>query len=156
MSKATDGNFRIDFDSGRLYSFDSNNRISEIRDADGNAMSFAYDQSGRLSEVTDTAGRTIAYSYDVFGKLISVSETGGKRVEFTYGDGVSGNPDDLVRVTMAFPTDREVSRSVGFTYDTEATEDILKHNVLSITDAKGQTYVRNIYDGSDRVLSQEY
>lgn len=105
--------------------------------------------------MTDTLGRVINYTYDQNNRLIQVAESGGKSVELAYyGSGDTlGSESDLREVTIRQGTS---TKKIGFTYFVATGNETLDHNIRTLIDAKGQTYVENIYDADDRVLSQKY
>lgn len=86
---------------------------------------------------------------------MSVSEPGGKSVQFVYyGSGdTDGGLHDLESLTIQ---NGNQSQTIRFTYFTNTGEDSLEHNIRTLIDSKGQTYVENIYDTQDRVISQKY
>ncbi|MBI5055168.1 MAG: choice-of-anchor D domain-containing protein [Nitrospirae bacterium] len=77
------GLYRIEERFGTKIYLDSNNRISQLTDVDGNAMTFTYDSSG-LKTARDAFGRmlTLQYSGD---KITSVSDSAGRTVNYSYG-----------------------------------------------------------------------
>jgi RHS repeat-associated protein len=60
------------------------NRITQIIEPAGRALSLAYDGGGRLTTITDPMGRTVQYSYDGQGRLETVTDTGGGVTRYTY------------------------------------------------------------------------
>lgn len=130
-------------------------KLSAIRDKDGKALSFDYSDDGKLSSATDAIGRTFAYSYGSGSRLESVVGTNGDSASFAYyvNGGEGGNEGDLQSVTMR---NNGLERSISFTYQKDATSEILSHNLLTLTDSNGHVYVTNAYDGGDRVATQKY
>ncbi|MBK8269906.1 MAG: carboxypeptidase regulatory-like domain-containing protein [Planctomycetes bacterium] len=138
-------------------------KISTIVDRNGNTIAFSYDaQNGRMIEVIDTLGRSIAIAYNADGLIESVTDFAGRQLRFDYyqdGD-ANGSDGDLKSITtpvvFGTPNDNDFpdGKTTVFTYSTGLGDDRLNHNLLTITDAKGQTYLRNIYyattDPSDR------
>ena len=49
-----------------------------------------------------------------------------------------------------------MTKTLNYTYSSPTLTGALAHNLLSFTDANGQTYVTNTYNANDRVASQTY
>jgi YD repeat-containing protein len=120
--------FREPLEDGAVY------RLTEVRDANGNAIRLSYDQ-GRLVEIVDAAGRRIrvattpegrigallvknaehqgkwltfaTYSYDTDGNLVSATNADGHETRYTYGE-------DHLLATQRHPT----GLTTTFRYDT--------------------------------------
>ena len=164
----TNGEFVLRFrDNGtwRFHAFDGGaheGRIRESRDRNGNALAFTYDAQGRLTHVTDTVGRDFAVAYNPAGFIESVTDFAGRRVAYAYyqdgdADGAAG---DLKSVTGPMTNITTYTYSKG--YAVGSTNEALNHNLLTITDANGQTYLRNTYGTNpasadfDRVIRQSW
>lgn len=138
--------YTIVFDDGKKYSFGSNLKVSKIADRYGNSISFAYDADKKLTAVTDTLGRNFTYTYNADTRLQKVTDFSGRTVELAYyasGD-ANGSANDLKTVTIKSGTG---TKTVSFAYTGS-------HNIRTLTDAKGQIYVTNTYDGNGRVTNQ--
>ena len=139
--------------------YDSDGFISQIKDRNGNTMTFTYspllckegeggDSSCKnLIAVTDTVGRVIRYTYNAQGKLTSITDFAGRTVQFGYD-----NNFDLVSVTNPAGNTMKYTYSSGYLDDRSE----LNHNLLTVTDAKGQTYLKNVYSIYDRVTEQTF
>ena len=92
----------------------------------------AYNGDGLLQSVTDFAGRVVSYDY------------------YQNGD-AGGSSGDLKSVTWPAVTgtpngnDFPAGKTVIYTYSTGFADERLNHNLLTITDAKGQTWLNNTY-----------
>ena len=112
--------------------------IDTVTDTLGRKITFAYDDNDRLTSVTDFAGREVLYTYDDRGDLVSVRSPAGKTTTYHY---------------------------LG---EDGCVEEDLKHNIKSIADGKGQTFLTNKYRSDsqmacgnpgtpvDSILSQVY
>ncbi len=133
-------------------------RLSSIVDRNGNTMGFDYDAQGRLVTIHDTLdtaahNRDITVSYDANGFIASVTDFTGRSVTYQYYDGIEpgGNFGDLKSVTspavVGTPNgnDFPAGKTTTYTYSTGSADDRLNHNLLSITDPKGQTYLNYVY-----------
>lgn len=138
-------------------------KISSIIDRNGNTMSFDYDATGRLATIHDTLDsvanpRTISISYTVDGFIGSITDFAGRTVTYDYyqnGD-PGGSFGDLKSVTSPvvvntpnFPIppghDYPTGKTTIYTYSTGFADDNLNHNLLTITDPKGQLWLSNVY-----------
>ncbi|MGE3312957.1 MAG: DUF6531 domain-containing protein, partial [Limisphaerales bacterium] len=146
--------------------------LRRMTDRNGNRMLFEHSAQGRLTNVVDTLDRSIRMGYDTNGFLVSVTDFAGRRVRYEhYGaDEPGGGVGDLKSVTQpgvaialagnTFPD----GRTTRYAYTKGFADDRLNHNLLSITDPKGQTYLRNTYAGTtdpdellfDRVIRQAW
>lgn len=153
-------------------------RIHRIVDRNGNALGFLYDVLGRLVEVQDTLHsaaneRALRIAYNDAGFIDSLTDFTGRRVKYAYyGSGdPAGGPGDLKNVTSPavnmtpsgndFPS----GKTVTYTYSVGFSDERLNHNLLSATDARGQTWLVNTYGAApdlpdallfDRVVRQVY
>ncbi len=132
-------------------------RISAIVDRNGNTMSFGYDASGRLTTITDTLGRPIQIAYDTAGMISTVSDFTGRQVVFGYSAG-----GDLVSARSPVVTgtpnsnDYPAGKTTTYTYSTSFADENLNHNLLSITDPKGQTWLTNTYAATANPADLDY
>lgn len=150
----TDTSYELRFTNGTIDTFNADLRIASIRDKDNHMLTFAY-TGDKLTSMTDTLGRTITYDYYDHGRLKSITDFSGRTVTLAYysetDDG--GSAYDLRSITINNGAD---PRTISFTYQKDATSEILSHNILTLTDSKGNEYVKNTYDADDRVVSQKY
>ncbi len=136
-------------------------KLLSIVDRNGNTIRFEYDAAGRLNKIFDTLDREIAVAYKDDGLVGSVTDFAGRQVKYEYyHDGDDGGSNkDLKSVTTPAVTgtpngnDFPEGKTVIYTYSKGYPEDDpdlrkLNHNLLTITDAKGQVYVRNIYSST--------
>lgn len=145
---ATSGLYVLTFDNGTKYLFGENLKVSKMMDKQGNTLSFGYNADKQLTTVTDTLGRDVTYTYNSDTRLQKATDFNGRSVELSYfvsGD-TGGGANDLKSVTIKSGTE---SKTISYTYDTS-------HNILTLTDSKGQIYVNNVYDVNNRVTSQKY
>ena len=128
-------------------------KIAQSVDRNGNTMTFAYDTSGRLETITDTLGRPISLGYDIRNQVVSVTDFAGRQVLYDYYDGVEvgGSLGDLKSVTTPAvrdtPTgnDYPAGKTTTYTYSTGFVDARLNHNLRTVTDPKGQTFLTNVY-----------
>ncbi len=130
--------FEDDVAPGKIYS---------IQDRNSNTTTFLYDDSGRLATIVDDRLRGLQIRYDTSARIEHVTDFGGRTVSYSYyGEGESGGgPGDLRSVTyppvVGTPNgnDFPLGKTVTYTYSTGFSDARLNHNLLSITDARGNT-----------------
>ncbi len=164
LSQNPDDSFTLTFPDKGAWHFNpldgspAEGRIASVADRYGNALTFEYDAAGRLVTIHDSLdtpahNRDIVIAYDADGRVASVTDFIGRQVTYAYYDGVEpgGNAGDLKSVTtpavVGTPTgnDFPAGKTTTYTYSTGFADDRLNHNLLTITDPKGQTFVQNGY-----------
>jgi len=65
------------------YTYDNNANVISKTDSQGN-WSFSYDEENRLSQVVIPTGRTVSYKYDGLGRRIQRTTTGGSDQRYVY------------------------------------------------------------------------
>ena len=173
----TNNNFILTFaDKGRweFHPFDLSPQAGKLVrsvDRNGNFLSFTYDAQGRLIQLIDTLGRTNSVGYNAAGYVASVTDFAGRSVKYAYytNGEPGGAAGDLKSVTSPIVTntpngnDFPQGKTTLYTYTSGFPDNRLNHNLLSITDAKGQTWLRNFYAPTqnpadplfDRVVTQQ-
>jgi phage tail-like protein len=151
--------FRLTFADSGYWEFNpldasaSAGKITRSVDRNGNTMAFQYDLSGRLTTIIDDLNRTNTIAYNSVGLLQSVTDFSGRTVSYTYyaGGTPGGLPGDLQSVTTPPVTntpngnDFPQGKTTTFTYTTGFSDDRLNHNLASITDPKGQSWLQIFY-----------
>ncbi len=176
LSEDGNGSNTLTFPDGKTWTFlpfdggTAEGKITSIVDRNGNQLSFLYDTQGRLDTVVDTLGRNITVAYDSAGFIESVTDFALRQVSYTYyqnGD-AGGSFGDLATVTSppvsGTPTGNDflTGKTTSYTYSKGLAQPVLNHNLLTITDPKGQTWLSNTYSAEtdsgatnfDRLLSQ--
>ncbi|MBP9855324.1 MAG: RHS repeat protein, partial [Candidatus Omnitrophica bacterium] len=165
LVKNKDGAYSLTKRDGTKYDFDVEGKLSSIVDRNGNAINFKYTASKlpiighseyfnnkiigvlaldyQLIQVTDSVGRDYQINYNEDGRISSIVDYAGRTWIFTYEN------DNLKSVTTPTTPQYPSGLITIYTYDS-------KHNLESVTDPKGQTFLTNHYDSYDRVISQNY
>ncbi len=146
-----DGSVVIRDREGLVHRYGADGFCTAIEDRFGNRIALEYEGEGaekRLSRVIDTLGRAIAFRY-ADGRLVEVEDFSGRRVQFAY-DASHNLIEAREPATPAAPSGATMTYaySSGFSEDKE----MLNHNLLSITDALGQTFTVFAYSFTDRVV----
>lgn len=116
-----------------VMSFNGNDQIQSLTDADGNTLSFTYSGT-QLNQVQDAFNRTLTLAYSS-GELDSVTDSTGRVVSYNY------TGDDLTGVTGL------ETAQWAYSYDS-------LHRMETITDPELIQMVDNTYDDFDRVVEQ--
>ena len=114
--------------------------LRALADANGNEITFEHTPDGIT--VTDTLGRQVRMTL-TGGLITEVADHAGRRWTYAY-DG------DALLVEMVQAT-RDVPGGSAVRYGYDA-----GRRLVSVTDARGRTYLENRYDGDGRVVEQRY
>ena len=133
-------------------------KINAIVDRNGNSLNFEYDAQGRLTTVRDpldtgSNGRVITIGYDSNDLIVDVNDWSGRHIQYEYyNDGdANGSAGDLRAVTSPAVTGTPTGnnfpggKTTTYTYSKGFIDEELNHNLLTITDSNGQTYLTNTY-----------
>ncbi|MBI3850278.1 MAG: hypothetical protein HY298_08320 [Verrucomicrobia bacterium] len=128
-------------------------KLRRSTDRNGNAMEFQYDDLSRLVRVIDTLGRTNTVSYDGNGFISAVIDFTGRQVRYEYYGNADpdGSPGDLKLAISPAVTgtpnanDFPGGKTNRYTYSKGQPLNALNHNLLTITDPLGQTWLSNRY-----------
>jgi RHS repeat-associated protein len=118
-----------------VYAFDSQGRLTSMKDRNNRALAFAYNGNGQLATITDTASRQITLVYNASGLLSRVAVPDGRSVSFGYTGNLLTSVMDVTGGTTAY------------TYDSG-------NRLASIVDQNGHTQIRNTYGPDGRVSQQ--
>ena len=127
------------YENGRLYEYDSLDRVITITFPDGTTQRYQYDKVGNVKKVTDTQGQvtdylyhpdnrlksvtvgtnSFSYEYDLAGRLkkISYPVSTGVVLSFTDPDGANGWDANSRLVWMRYLKGTNNLRSFNYSYD---------------------------------------
>ncbi|MBI3449343.1 MAG: hypothetical protein HY049_10565 [Acidobacteria bacterium] len=159
LSQNADSSYTMTFADGGIWRLDpvdftvGNARIRSSVDRNGNTLDFAYDTDGRLSAVTDGFGRGITISYNSDNRIFFLTDTAGRLWHYDYyaSGEAGGSPGDLKSVTtppiVGTPNgnDFPLGRTTMYTYTAGFSDERNNHNLLTITDPRGQVFLTNTY-----------
>ena len=67
------------------YSYDEDNNINQVKDANGHLSTYSYDKKGNLLSETDPLAQTMVYTYEnTFNKVTSSTDKRGNKTEYSY------------------------------------------------------------------------
>ncbi|MBL8171355.1 MAG: hypothetical protein JNJ50_24555 [Acidobacteria bacterium] len=117
-------------------------RLLEIEDRTDNVLQFSY--FAKSIVVVDSLSRKLTISVDN-GLITQLQDHANRTWKFNYDKNLC-----LIEVEQPTTKDHPNGTSIRYEYDDN-------HRLISITDAKGQTYLRNYYDDeTGRVIVQEH
>jgi RHS repeat-associated protein len=117
------------------YLFDTQGRLSSIKDRNNQGLTFSYNGSGLLETITDSVGRSIAVTFG--GGLVSrVTLPDGRYVEYGYTNGRLSSVRDARGGTTEY------------LYDAGRLEKVIDQN--------GHQVVRNVYDPTTGRVVEQY
>ena len=163
----SNGLFRITFPDTGYWEFTNPaggtvGRLLRIVDRNGNTIRMEYDLSGRLERIVDTLDRTntIAYS-PVNGKIASLTDFTGRRITYAYyrAGEQAGSDGDLKSVTSPAVTgtpntnDFPTGKTTVYTYSRGFADPRQNSLLLAVTDPKGQTAFRHVYQQNQSDLN---
>lgn len=119
----------------------SGGRLLAIADRNGNALRFTY--TGHQVQVTDPLGRQLEITLEL-GRVSSLKDFTGRTWSYIYDENAC-----LVEVVQPLIQGVPDLPRVRYAYDES-------HRLISITDPKGQTFLRNTYDAEGRIKKQEH
>lgn len=154
ISSPTNGIYSLRWKDGTTYAFEpstgvatSTTFLTSITDTNGNKTTLGRNSIGELTQIIDPVGRTTNLTYDLdsqghIGLITSITDPIGRTVQYTY---------DVAAGFAGCGTLTGVMDAAGgitaYSYDNQC-------QLVSITDARGITYLQNTYDGSGRVIKQ--
>jgi len=143
---------------GFTYDFDTQGKLTAVRDNTGNSASLQYDADGKLSNVKDIAGRQIfSFSYNADGHIATVTDLVGRVVNYDYDS--FGNPTQVhygssIAATYAYNNNHGITTKANGTGDSYTIlynpkwED--KGVVKKVTDPAGNSS-SFVYDFANRI-----
>ncbi|MBD3303287.1 MAG: hypothetical protein GF346_12655, partial [Candidatus Eisenbacteria bacterium] len=139
--------------------------LLEVEDRLGNVVRYLYDHQGLLTDVVDTLGRTVSYEYDDDGRITRLHDFDDREVLFGYDtdDNLTSVRSPAVTGTLT-KNDFPDGKTTTYAYSSGFADDRLNHNLVSVTDPRGQTWLTNTYSSEpddpdvaltfDRVIEQ--
>ena len=132
-------------------------KLWKIIDRNNNAITLDYDGAGRLASIVDTLDRTNTVAYTPAGQIASVTDFSGRTVRYEY----DGHGDLVACISprvVGTPTRNDFpgGKTNRFTYTSGNLDDRLNHDLVSITDPKGQTALQVIYHNTNNPESLDF
>ncbi|NJK88300.1 MAG: hypothetical protein HC923_02175 [Myxococcales bacterium] len=124
-------------------------KLVAISDRNGNTITLKHDDAGRLVEIVDTLGREYSVEYDAHGYIAAVADFTGRVIRYVHDE--AGN-----LVEVVYPPIVDTSTGNDFPQGTRVRYTYSGHALLTITDERGNTYLRNTYSDSEDPGDLEY
>ena len=138
------------------YEYDVMNRLTRIRNADGNETTFEYDMAGNITKTVDGRNNSVVNEFDKLNRLIKTIDENNEQTRFEYD--LEGNVSRITnavgnttaneydaRNRLVLSTDARGGKT-RYRYD-------LNDNLLSLTDSVGNT-TQFQYDARDRLVAE--
>ncbi|MDG4831587.1 HYD1 signature containing ADP-ribosyltransferase family protein [Solwaraspora sp. WMMD1047] len=136
LTAVTGGGWQLVPPDQRRLRFDAQGRLISITNARGLGLTLTYDTTGLLTRITDASNRVVTIEHRTDLRLIrKITLPDNRSVQFDYDAGRLGKVQD----PRGFNT--------SYQYDGAG-------RLTSITDARGNTAIRNSYDAAGRVTTQ--
>lgn len=129
---------------------------TSILDRNGHKLTLTYNAS-LLEKVSDDFGNILFFHYGDCELLLSVTDKFHRGVQYAYDD-----MDHLIEFELMDDSGKTTGVHMCYEYDRFLTHPSLIHNIIRVSDAKGQTFVQNEYgyDGYshdfNRVVCQRF
>ncbi|MBI3313973.1 MAG: hypothetical protein HYZ83_07035, partial [Candidatus Omnitrophica bacterium] len=139
LTVASDGSLTMEYEDGMRTLFTGEGRLNQVKDQNGNAITYLYDAQKRLQSMRDEkTGRSIVYTYDTQNRVIKAEGPEGKSLDYAY----HANTGDLISVKKNW-----TGRTTTYSYDAS-------HRLLQSKDFTGKARFTNVYDLMGRLVEQ--
>jgi len=151
--------FRLDEASGAYREYDANGYLVLMGEPNGNTIQFTRNASAphEVTSIVDDTGRASTLTY-TNGRLVSFTDPTGTATTLAY-DATTGWLASVTTppVTFKDSTGTTVTRGIvtSFVYSTGNSPSYLNGNLLEIRDDAGIAQIKNTYDGSDKIATQQ-
>jgi len=133
-------------------------KILKVTSPNGRYLEFTYDTSNRITQVKDVLGRTVGYQYDASGRVWKVTDPKGGVTEYTYDIAhrllTIKDPRNIVYLTNEYDTngrvDRQTQANTGVS-DFSYTLNGSQVTQTEVTNPRG--YVQRLTFNADRFLT---
>ncbi|WP_405965607.1 hypothetical protein OG713_42625 [Streptomyces sp. NBC_00723] len=141
------------------YGYDHADRLTEVKDDDGNRWAFGYDFLGHKDSTTDPDAGATSYEFDDLDRLVSTTDARGVTLGHTYDllGRPTGRLDGKVPVVDGKPAPEDARYLARWTYDTVA-KGRLTSAIRYVGGKAGDVYAKTNakYDKLYRVLNEQY
>jgi len=160
-----DGSFTLTFADRSTMNFRpldgsaAQGKIATLADRNGVALTCAYGSSGELVSVSSQFGQSLTCTYGSDGRLATVADPTGRFVQYTYyGAGQpGGNDGDLASISCAqIQGQTPIASPCTFTYSTGNLDDLLNHNLLTVSDGAGRVLEEYQYSPQTDPTKSDY
>lgn len=132
-----DGTFTARLKDQSELSFDSQYKLKNVKDKNGNLVNYNYDSSNKLTSIADTKNHAITLSYNSQNWVAEARDWTNRTVKYSYDD--QGN---LLNVTD--PNNNVTT----YTYDSN-------YKLISVKDRNGQIVLTNTYTDEAKLATSK-
>jgi RHS repeat-associated protein len=131
------GNYRLTFNDGSIWDFDTQGRIASLTSPVGDVLTVNRDSNGQLTTVASSQGQQLSFTYGTGGRIASVTGPAGT---VSYGYDTNGNQTSFTNTA---------GKTTSYGYDTA-------NRLTTITDPTGVVLITNTFDSQSRVATQAH
>ncbi|MEW2116045.1 polymorphic toxin-type HINT domain-containing protein [Streptomyces sp. NPDC005474] len=154
-----DGNKATGSFSRLTYGYDHADRLTSVKDDDGNSWSYGFDFLGRQDSVSDPDAGAGSSEYNDLDQVVATTDARQKTVGFTYDllGRTTGKLDGKVPVVNGAPAPEDAKYLARWTYDSIA-KGRLTSAIRYVGGKAGSVYATTNakYDKIYRVLNEQY
>lgn len=132
-------------------------KLAQIVDRNGNTMMLHYNGAGLLAEIVDSLDRTNHITHSPIGLIESVTDFSGRTVRYEY-DGAGDLRAVISPAVVGTPTGNDFpgGKTNRYAYTRNQPEPRLNHNLISVTDGLGQTWLQVNYETTTDSTRQQF
>jgi YD repeat-containing protein len=133
-------------------------KLAQIVDPNGNAIRCDYDpNTGRLLQVVDTLDRTNTVAYTSKGLIESVTDFSGRTVRYEY-DSAADLIACISPAVIGTPNGNDFpgGKTNRYAYSSGNLDERLNHNLVAVTDPKGQVCLEVTYQATNNPASLDF
>jgi RHS repeat-associated protein len=154
ITKFPNNTAELRWKDGTIYAFNAAGWLIEQRDRYNNRIQIMRDAAQRVTEIREPSGRALTFTYTQvirghlsppFDVISTITDPLGRSVIYVYYVGSNGRLSRVVDIGGGVTT---------YTYGEYTQSYYWNEGMLSITDPRGITYLRNEYDLNGRVAKQ--
>lgn len=153
FTKFADGHYELRLRDGMTWVFNSAGWLTQQRDRYGNQVTITRDASNLVTQIQNPAGKTLTFTYKTvsrgdtfFSVVASITDPLGRVWKYDY---------NVIRTARLASVTDPTGNVTTYTYGTAGPAPYAPtEGLLTITDPKGITWLKNQYDSSGRVIRQ--
>lgn len=153
FTKFVDGHYELRLRDGMTWVFNSAGWLTQQTDRYGNQVIITRDGSNLVTQIQNPAGKTLTFTYktvsrgDTFFQVVaSITDPLGRMWKYDY---------NVIRTARLASVTDPAGNVTTYTYGTAGPAPYIPtEGLLTITDPKGITWLKNQYDGAGRVIRQ--
>lgn len=153
FTKFADGTYELRLRDGMTWVFNSAGWLTQQRDRYGNQVTITRDAANLVTQIQNPAGKTLTFTYKTvsrgdtfFSVVASITDPLGRVWNYDY---------NVIRTARLASVTDPTGNVTTYTYGTAGPAPYAPtEGLLTITDPKGITWLKNQYDSGGRVIRQ--